>query len=177
MKAKKLVGPEEKCSISEEKWKKKQRKLNKTGDAKAVTHRLPGLTDAQPVPEQNMTNLPKPSALCFVAERFIIGCGASLWLVRLICLAVSPPSHLPTPSLLPEVSAGEGEAWIPCKHCSETGKTLLCYQHCFGYKTQRRASYYVKINSIPDRLCTDGFIHNLWYFLDWICIVGTMVHI
>jgi len=47
-----------------------------------------------------MTNLPKPLPLHFIAEHNIMWCGMSLWLVRVICLVVSPPSLLHTLSLL-----------------------------------------------------------------------------
>lgn len=59
--------------------------------------------------------------------------------------APSPPSILPTPSLLTEVAKWETEkALMLCKDYSSVVKTLVCYQHQFGHqpKTQHCLDYH-----------------------------------
>lgn len=51
--------------------------------------------------------------------------------------AMSPPSFLHTPvPLMKGSKRGKDKALLLCKYCSAIGKTLLCFQHWFSYKSK-----------------------------------------
>lgn len=68
-------------------------------------------------------------------------------------LAASPPSLLPTPSLLSKGPKWEtAKALELYKDCLATAKTSVCYQHCFGHQSRTKHSigcYEANLASFP----------------------------
>lgn len=95
--------------------------------------------------------------------------------------AVSPSSHLPTPSLLTGRMVWRAEkASMLCKHCSAIAKTSVCYWHCFGQDSEHTTTIGLsmkKINSIPtlmnieSTICT---INNLTGHYRWFQCISTV---
>lgn len=71
----------------------------------------------------------------------------------LAVLVVSPPTLLPTPSLLASGAewGGKKKALTMCQHCSAVTATSMCYQHCWGHisKTQHYQATMQITNTIP----------------------------
>lgn len=87
-----------------------------------------GKTSAQLVHEKNTLNFLKSPLLR--GEYYLV--GISLWLVRVICLVVSPSSLL-------QPAAAEREMQkilMLYKYYSPKYRTLGCYQYCFDQKSK-----------------------------------------
>lgn len=90
----------------------------------------------RPKTTASMENSPPPY---FIAEYGNMWHGLSLRWVGVIC-PTRVPSQPPAHPILLAVGAewGAEKAWVLCKLCSATAKTLGCYQRRFGHKSKRQ---------------------------------------
>lgn len=92
--------------------------------------------DAQVVPKQQLP-WKKTSAPVMLLSVTLYGMEYLLPQFGSAVGAVLPPSLLTTPSLLTAGGQSEKqEALNLCKHYSAKAKTLVCYQYCFGRKSE-----------------------------------------
>jgi len=107
--------------------------------------------DAQPVLEEWLrpqTTLP----IFYSAWRIWDGMGHHFGWFESVVLLLSLPISLCIPSLLAGRAAREArKSLTQCKHCSETTKISVCYQHCFPHKakTQHHTRNYVENQFCP----------------------------